>query len=94
MVEVNGLAPCHPEKDLTAQYFHCDNELKELGEAIQAYVLDETAKNRAEIAFEAMDVITAVSTLLNMLFSQSEIKAAVRYTNAKNYVRGYNDCRG
>lgn len=89
MSEVNGLNPCIPEKDLTAQYFRCNDELKELGEAIQTYIIDETGKNRAEIAFEAMDVITSVTTLLNMLFSHAEIKAAVRYTNAKNYVRGY-----
>lgn len=90
MQTLDGVRPCIGEKDLPSQFQKCSDELGELGVALQAYMTDRTPKKKAEIAFEGMDVITAVTTLLYSLFTEDEIDKAVEYTNAKNYVRGYN----
>ena len=87
--DVTGVKICLMEDTIEKQYEKCQEELQELGAAIDAYVAHENSKNRAEIAFEGIDVITAVATLLRMKFTRDEIKNAVDYTNAKNYVRGY-----
>lgn len=89
MAEVNGLKECKPAVDLEEQFGKCAEEVMELDEALHVYIANKTPKNRAEIAFEAMDVIVSATTLLNMIFNDEEINAAVDYTNAKNYVRGY-----
>ena len=80
---------CKPEKTVTAQLSRCQDELREMEYAFVQYTANKTQKNRAEIAFEAMDTITAIITLLSMLFDREEIQAAAEYVNAKNRVRGY-----
>ena len=80
---------CKPEKTVVMQFQKCRAELHELGDAIEIYNKSETAKDRAEIAFEAMDTVTAIITLMSMLFDRKEIQAAADYTNAKNRVRRY-----
>ncbi len=87
--DITGIRMCIPEGTIEKQYEKCQEELQELGAAIDAYVANENPKERAEIAFEGIDAITAIATLLGMLFPHDVIKNAVDYTNAKNYVRGY-----
>lgn len=88
-LEFLGVKPCRTEETIEKQFSKCREELCELGAAIAAYSKRENPKKRAEIAFEGMDTITAIVSLLTMLFNSAEIKNAVDYTNAKNYVRGY-----
>lgn len=89
MLVINGLKPCKPERTLTEQYSKAMEEMGELGEAIESFTSDYTTKKRAEIIFEAMDAVVAITSLLNMIFNENEGMAAVEYTNAKNTVRGY-----
>lgn len=88
--EIMGVEPCQPAPTIEKQYEKCVEELKELGAAIEAYKADESnKKKKAEVAFEGMDTVTAIVTLLHKLFDSTEIQSAVKYTNAKNRVRGY-----
>ncbi len=90
MASIDGVNDCIPESTLMEQYDRCAGELCELKEALINHIADEqSGKVRAEVAFEAMDVVAAITTLVNMMFDSEEIAAAVAYTNAKNQVRGY-----
>lgn len=88
-MEINGIKACRPASNIHEQYNKCTEEIGELGVAIEEYCADKTEKKRAEIAFEALDAMTALATLLDLYFNRDEINNAIIYTNAKNYVRGY-----
>ena len=85
---IEKLLPCKPEETMTEQIGHIASEVKELSLARIEYELHPTNKNRAEILFEALDVIAAVYTLLYMEFMDEDIVAGVNYVNSKNFVRG------
>lgn len=83
------LRPCKCEALKMNQWNHIYSELLELKKAIEIYEMDRTNKNRAEVLFEALDVITAVKTLLVTEFLDEEIELGKLYVNCKNFVRGY-----
>jgi NTP pyrophosphatase (non-canonical NTP hydrolase) len=84
-----NLKPCKPAEDVDGQLRKIGEEVGELVTALEAFKKANTGKYKAEVLFEALDVIVAVLTLITMLFSSAEIDAGIKYTNSKNFVRGY-----
>lgn len=84
-----NLKPCRPAEDIDKQLQKIGEEVGELVIALEAFKKDGTGKHKAEVLFETLDVIVAVLTLITMLFSSAEIDAGIKYTNSKNFVRGY-----
>lgn len=83
------LKPCKPAEDIDGQLRKIGEEVGELVNALEAFKKDGTGKHKAEVLFEALDVIVAVLTLITMMFPAAEIDAGIKYTNCKNFVRGY-----
>lgn len=80
---------CKPAETLEAQMEHIGLELEEATVALAKFRNEPTAKNRAEILFELLDVMNAAQTAICAEFYKSEIMAGVNYTNSKSYVRHY-----
>lgn len=83
------LKPCKPAEDIDGQLRKIGEEVGELVNALEAFKKMNTGKYKAEVLFEALDVIVAVLTLITMMFPAAKIDAGIKYTNCKNFVRGY-----
>ena len=89
------LKPCKPARTYDGQLDWCFSEVEELFKAYLNYERRPNSKKRAEVLFEALDVITCVKTFIRKMgFTADEIQAGIKYVNAKNEVRGYLDESG
>lgn len=86
---IDGIQSCSLSEDMLGQLSKCNSEFNELVTAVDTYSDEPNGRNRAEIAFEAVDTMTAIATLLSQLFTEDEIDRAIVCVNAKNSVRGY-----
>lgn len=86
---MTALEVCVPEETMEKQLEHIGCEFEELVKALAIYRNDPTAKNRAEVLFEALDLMTCTKSFIVMEFTEDETTAGIDNINSKNYVRHY-----
>lgn len=89
MSMVIDLDLCEGESCLEKQLVKIKSEFYEVEQALEYWLKYPSKKNRAEVLFELLDVINATQTAIMMEFTEDELEAGIKYTNAKSYVRGY-----
>lgn len=91
--------PCKGVRTPEKQLEKVASEYGELAEALtlwraslhRAKKRESEGKLRAEILFEALDLITATVTLLRLIFSPAEIIRGAELVAIKNSLRGYTE---
>ena len=80
---------CRPEETVEKQMAKIQEEYCEVRLAVERATREKSAKNRAEVLFELLDLMNAVQTAVFQEYTDDEILAGCQYVNSKNFVRGY-----